>query len=183
MENLYICQYKEMNMEALDAIFTRRSIRKFKSDPIPEETLKTLLRAAMYAPSAANQQPWGFIVIKDRNILNQIPPVHPYAEMIRVAPVAIVVCGDLNLEKHQGYWVQDCAAASHNICLAAHALGIGNVWLGIYPREDRVMGIREILKLPESVVPLSIIVLGFPDENVEIPEERFNPSKVHNDKW
>ncbi|MFH0893281.1 MAG: nitroreductase family protein [Bacteroidota bacterium] len=170
-------------MEALEALFTRRSIRKFKKDPITEEALKGILRAAMYAPSAANQQPWGFVVIKDRNILNQIPTVHPYAEMIKEAPVAIAVCGDLSLEKHQGYWVQDCSAASHNLCLAAHALGIGNVWLGIYPREDRVMGIREILKLPENVVPLSIIVLGHPDETAAPPEERFNPAKIHNDKW
>src|SRR5512142_911151 len=108
-------------MDALEAILTRRSVRRYTPEPIAEELLHELLDAAMHAPSAGNEQPWHFVVVTDRETLAAIPRFHPYAVMLRQAPAAIVVCGDPTLEKYHGYWVQDCAAATENLLLAAHA--------------------------------------------------------------
>jgi len=131
-------------MEILEAIKTRRSIRKFTDKKVSKEdinTLKvskedinTLLEAAMQAPSAGNQQPWEFIVIDDRKILDVIPDFHPYSKMLKESPIAILVCGKIDATKYCGYWVQDCSAATQNILLAAHGVGLGAVWLGIYPK-------------------------------------------------
>ena len=116
----------------------------------------------MAAPSAGNQQPWEFILIRDKNILADITKVHPYSQMLKEAQLAIVVCADLDKEKNPGYWVQDCSAATENIIIEAQHLGIGSVWLGVYPRDDRVKGIKELLNLPVRVIPLSIVSLGYP---------------------
>ena len=124
-------------MDTLLAIRTRRSIRAYQDKPVPEELTQKLLAAAMQAPSARNQQPWQFIVIDDRALLAKIPGVMPNAAMAAEAPLAILVCAELALEKSQGYWVLDCAAAVENMLLAAHALGLGAVWCGVYPREPR----------------------------------------------
>jgi len=164
-------------MDALEAIFTRRSIRKFKTDPVAPDLVEILLKAAMQAPSANNLQPWHFIVITRREILDRIPTIHPYAAMLKQAPLAILVCGDRNLQPMEGYWVQDCSAATQNLLLAAHALGLGAVWLGVYPREDRIRGIRDLLHVPDEKAPLSLIAVGWPDE----PKgrvNRFNPEKA-----
>ena len=169
-------------METMEAILTRRSIRKFKSDAMPEETVKILLEAAMSAPSAGNQQPWHFIVITDRQILDGITQVHPYAQMLKEAPLAIAICGDMEKQIHEGYWIQDCSAATENLLLAAHDRALGAVWLGVYPREPRVNGVRQILKLPEFVTPLSIVALGMPAED-KPPAYRFLPERVHKDCW
>lgn len=102
--------------------------------------------------------------------------------MVRQAPVAVVVCGDLSLEKSPGYWVQDCAAATENLLIAAHALGLGAVWSGTYPREERVSRVRAVLGLPEHVIPLAIVSLGHPAEQPS-PEDRYHPSRVHYERW
>jgi nitroreductase len=169
-------------METIEAILTRRSIRKYKPDPVPDEVVKELLEAAMSAPSAGNQQPWHFIVIHDRAILDAIPTFHPYSQMLKEAPLGIVVCGDLEKQIHDGYWVQDCSAATENLLLAAHAKGLGAVWLGVYPREPRVIGVKEILKLPDYIIPLCIISLGLPAEE-KPPAKRFIPERIHYDRW
>ena len=169
-------------METIEAILTRRSIRKYKPDPVPDEVVKELLEAAMSAPSAGNQQPWHFIVIRDRAILDAIPTFHPYSQMLKEAPLGIVVCGDLEKQIHDGYWVQDCSAATENLLLAAHAKGLGAVWLGVYPREPRVIGVKEILKLPDYIIPLCIISLGLPAEE-KPPSKRFIPERIHYDRW
>ena len=114
----------------------------------------------MFAPSAGNQQPWHFVVIDDREILDQVPPVHPYSKMMRQVGVAIVVCGNLQRERHQRYWVQDCAAATQDLLLAARAQGLGTVWLGVFPREDRVAGLRRLLDLSEYIVSLVLVPVG-----------------------
>jgi nitroreductase len=144
--------------------------------------LRKVLEAAMNAPSAGNQQAWQFVVVRDREILSKITEVHPYAQMLKQAQAAIVVCGDLPAQKHQGYWVQDCAAATQNAMLAAHALGLGAVWLGVHPRVDRVKGVQKVLGLPKGIVPLSIIALGYPGEKLRAVK-RFTRAKVHYEKW
>jgi nitroreductase len=169
-------------MEALEAIFTRRSIRAYTPEPIPRATVETLLRAAMSAPSAGNQQPWQFLVIDDRATLDRLPAIHPHAEMTRQAALAIVVCGDLHLEKHAGYWVQDCSAAAENLLLAAHALGLGAVWTGIHPVEQRVAAFRTFFGMPAHLVPLCLIPIGRPAESAG-PVDRFRADRVHTNRW
>ncbi|HUT09641.1 MAG TPA: nitroreductase family protein [Thermoguttaceae bacterium] len=169
-------------MNALEAIHTRRSIRKYQEKPVPEELVRQVLAAAMCAPSARNAQPWRFVVIDDRELLAEIPRINPNAQMAGRAPLAILICGDLNLEKSAGYWVVDCAAAAENLLLAAHALGLGAVWTGVYPRENRIDGLRRLLKLPENVVPHSLIVLGYPAEEC-VAEDRYRADRVHRNRW
>jgi len=166
----------------MKAILNRRSIRKYTQEPVPDGVIKELLEAAMSDPSAGNEQPWEFVVINDRQILNEIPKFHPYSQMLKEAPVAILVCGDLNQQKYDGYWVLDCAAATENILIAAQDKGLGAVWLGIYPAEERIEGMRKLLGIPDHVVPVALIALGYPAEHKE-PANRFNPNKIRYNKW
>jgi nitroreductase len=169
-------------MEAIKCIMTRRSVRKYTARKMTAAQLRKVLEAAMNAPSAGNQQAWQFVVIRDQEILSKITEVHPYAQMLKTAHAAIVVCGDLTAEKHSGYWVQDCAAATQNVLLAANALGLGAVWLGVHPRPDRVTGVQKVLGLPKGIVPLSIVSVGFPGEKPKAVK-RYATSKVHYEKW
>lgn len=169
-------------MDAMEAILTRRSIRKYAKEPVPDEIIKELLQAAMSAPSAGNERPWQFVVIRDRKTLDEIPSFHPYAQMLKEAPVAILVCGDLHLEKNRGYWIQDCAAATENMLIAAHAKGLGGVWLGIYPREERVAGMKRLLRIPEHVIPFSLVSIGYPAEE-KPPANRYDESRIHRERW
>ena len=169
-------------MDVLDAIHTRRSIRKYEDRPVPETLVQRVLAAAMMAPSARNAQPWQFVVITDRELLAEVPRINPYAKMVARAPLAILVCGDLTLEISTGYWVVDCAAATQNLLLAAHGLGLGAVWTGVYPRTERMDGLRRLLKLPEHVVPHSLVALGYPAEQIA-SEERYRPERVHHNIW
>ena len=167
-------------MDALEAIFTRRSIRKYTSEAVREEDLKTLLEAGMNAPSANNQQPWQFIVVNDRAKLNAIMEVHPYSRMLAEAPMAIIVCGDTTIS--ESYWSQDCSAATENILLAARALGLGTVWMGVYPREDRVADVSGLFGLPETVKPLCIIAVGHPAEE-KGRVQRYKAERIHHNTW
>ena len=169
-------------MDAIDAILTRRSIRKFTPELVTEHTLHELLDAAMNAPSSANGQPWHFVVVTDRKKLDSIPEFHQYSSMVKEAPLAIVVCGDLKLEMGKGVWVQDCSAATENLLLAAHANGLGAVWLGVYPMEDRIDGVKKLFGLPSDIMPLCIIAIGYPAET-KPPANRFNPDRVHRNRW
>jgi len=169
-------------MEALEAILSRRSIRKYTSEPITDEEVEKLLQAGMAAPSSGNAQPWHFIVIRDHTTLDEIPKFHPFAGMLPGAMAAIMVCGDANLENHPGRWPLDCSAATENILLAAHALGIGAVWVNIHPDEDRVDGIRKLYGLPPSVHPVSLVALGRPNEQ-KFPPHRYKPERIHKERW
>jgi nitroreductase len=169
-------------METLQIILSRRSIRKYLNEPIHEELVEKLLRCAMAAPSAENEQPWHFIVIQDKSTLEKIPSIHPNASMVKDAPMAILICGDLEKEIYEGFWVQDCSAATQNLLLAAHYLGLGAVWLGIHPIIERVEGMRKLLNIPETVIPLSLISLGYPAEKKE-PKDRYQPERVHINQW
>ena len=169
-------------MDVLETIMTRRSIRKFTGEGVGEEIIEELLKAAMAAPSSKNEQPWVFIVIDDQDLLHEIPKFQPYAEMIKTAPVAILVCADRRRFLSEEVWVQDCAAATQNILLVAHGRGLGAVWLGIYPRLERVKGMRSLLDIPIHIIPFSLVVLGHPAER-KPPANRFDASRIHRNKW
>ena len=169
-------------MDGLQTILTRRSIRKYTDQPVPDEVVRQLLEAAMSAPSASNKQPWHFVVIRDRAILDAIPTFHPSSIMLKEAALAILVCGDRQSQILEGSWVQDCSAATQNILIAINALGLGGVWLGIYPREERVEGIRKLVELPDHIVPISLISIGHPAERLP-PSNRYDASRVHHNKW
>jgi nitroreductase len=166
----------------MNSLFARRSIRHYTKEPIKLEIIELLLKAAMAAPSAGNQQPWHFIVIQDRRILDDIPNIHPYAQMTTEASVAILVCGDLRTEKHPGFWVQDCSAATENILIEACELGLGAVWVGLYPNEQRMSAFRKLLVMPDQVTPLSLIPVGYPAEH-KPPSERYDMTKIHYNRW
>jgi nitroreductase len=169
-------------MNTLEAIYKLRSIRKFTNQPISEQDLNTLLKAAMMAPTARNCQEWEFVLIKNRETLKKIMQVHPHAQMLSTADCALIVCADTQREYMPGYWTGDCGAATQNILLAATELGIGSVWLGVYPNTERMKGIGNIVNLPENILPLNVIALGYPDEEKE-EVNRFDPKKIHLEKW
>ena len=169
-------------MEAYEAILTRRSIRAYTDQPVSEELIHKLLVAAMSAPSAANGQPWRFIVSTERGALDALADLLPFGKMLKQAPLAITVCGDAQSPALANYWVQDCSAATENILLAAHALGLGGVWLGVYPREDRVAGVRESLGMPGQVTPLCVLAIGYPTAPSGLVE-RYRAEWVHRERW
>ena len=164
----------------------RTSIRKF--DPavqVSDESIEKILRAAMCAPSAMNKQPWEFVVVRDPAQLKAIGDALPYSRVGNGAQAAIVVCGNLDNGlpgRGKEYWIHDCSAASMNILLAAKALGLGAVWTGVYPGEDRIAAVRGILAIPDGFMPLNVIPLGAPAENPE-PKDKWTPAKVHTDRW
>jgi len=165
-------------METLKVIESRRSIRKFQNKEIPATILEKILRAAMLAPSAYNQQPWQFIVINERKLLDMIPNIHPYADMCKTAPLAILVCADLKLEKSKNMWLFDCAAASQNILLAARDLGIGTCWANVYFRKEREEAFKKAFNLPEYILPIALIPMGYPAE--EKPKvDRYRKDRIH----
>lgn len=169
----------------LDAISARTSIRAYQDRPVGVDTVELLLRAAMSAPSARNRQPWAFIVVDDKALLRQLADSLPYAQSAAAAPMAVVVCGVLTESQgatNAGWWVQDAAAASENLLLAAHAVGLGAVWTGVYSYEDRVRAVRNVLGLPRHVVPLNVIPIGYPAEN-PAPKQKWDPAKVRRNGW
>jgi nitroreductase len=169
-------------MDAFETVLTRRSVRRYKKEPVSDELVRKLLDAGMNAPSAGNQQPWHFVVMTDRELLDEVPKFHPYSRMLLDAPLAILVCGDLSLEKHKGFWIQDVSAATENILIAAHALGLGAVWLGIHPISEREVGMRKLLSLDAGVIPLALISIGYPAETKDT-KSRFNEARVHRNRW
>lgn len=169
-------------MSAIDAIKTRRSVRQFTAEPVGDELLRTILACGMQAPSACNEQPWQFVVLRDRKLLAEVGGINPYAGYAKTAPLAVLVAGDTRLEKCQGYWFEDCSACAENMLLAAHALGLGAVWTGIYPLPERVAGFRKLCDLPQTVIPLALLVMGHPAKT-PAPQDRFRPDRVHRDRW
>jgi len=168
-------------MDLFDALLNRRSIRKYLDKEIPKETINKLLKSAMYAPSAMNNQAWQFIVINQREKLDAIFKVIPQ-EMLKTAKIAILICGDLNLEKNIDYIEQNCSAATQNLMLCAHGLGLGSCWIGVYPVKETISDLQKLFNLPEFVVPISLVSLGYPAEH-PVAEERFKTEKVHFNKW
>lgn len=169
-------------MDVLDAILSRRSVRKYENKPIAIEELTDLIRYAMYAPSAVNAQPWHFVIVDDRSILNEIMKFHPHASMLSQAAAAVLVCGDEKQAHTPAYWPVDCAAATQNLLLAAHGKGFGAVWLGVYPREERIQAMRNLISLPEHVHPFSLISIGYTTQEPRVAN-RFKPEKIHRNNW
>jgi nitroreductase len=169
-------------MNTFEAILTRRSIREFTAEPINKGMQKKLLQAAMQAPSARNTQAWQFVVIDDRKLLREISNFHPYADMLKHAPLAIATCGDYQLEDSLDYLALNCAAATENILLAAHSFGLGAVWLAIYPRKKRIKDLKYLLNLPKEIVPISLVAIGNPKESKGLAD-RFNTEKIHYNRW
>jgi nitroreductase len=169
-----------MTRELIDTIFSRRSIRRYTGEPVSEEDIRTILEAAMAAPSASNRKPWHFVVVSERETLTRLAEAHNYAKMLNEAPLCISVCGDQSVS--ESFWVQDCSAATENLLLAAAALGLGAVWCGVHPSQDRVKEISKILGIEAPVVPLNIIAIGHPAEEKE-PRTQYDEDRVHREKW
>lgn len=166
----------------LKTIFKRRSIRKFKEEPLQDDEIGILMQCAMAAPSANNIKAWHFVAITKRERLNQLAEIHPYAQMLKQAPAAILICGDSLQQPNIGYLALDCAAATQNVLLAATALKIGSVWLGIYPREQRMKDVKALLDIPEHITPIALVALGYADEK-KPSNDPWIPEKIHYNKW
>lgn len=166
----------------MDTIFKRRSIRQYTDENITSEQLELLLRAGMAAPSAHNKQPWEFIVVNERENLNYLADNHPYAKMLKKAPLCIVVCGNKEKQPLEGFYVQDCSAAIQNILLQAQDMGLGSVWIGLHPYEELMNVIRNKFNVPENVVPIAMISIGHPaEEKREIT--RYKEEMIHMNRY
>ncbi len=179
--------HKERNIVETDTaqvvienIMTRTSIRAYTDKAVSDSDIETLLKAAMAAPTARNQQPWAFVVIKNQAIKDSISANINPMQMVRKAPVAIAVCGNLDKALSGAgvdYWIQDASAATENLLLAAHGMGLGAVWCGVYPIEQRVDFVKQLLDLPANLVPLNVIAIGYPDED-PAPKDKWKPENV-----
>jgi nitroreductase len=163
----------------MEIINHRRSVRNYLDKPVEAEKIELLLRAAMQAPSAANQQPWEFIVIQDRETLNKLTGMSPYAKMLATAPLAFVLLGNREKMAWPQVWQQDLSAAAENILLEAVELGLGAVWLGVAPMEERTRFISELFLLRETLLPFCVIPVGYPAGQGNTFINRFNPDLIH----
>ena len=166
---------KIQTKDALENIMGRKSVRKYLPKPVEKEKEEVLLKAGMAAPSGKDVRPWELIVIDDREVLDSMAAVLPYAKMLKEAPMAIVVCGDTT---KSSYWYLDCSAAAQNILLAAESLGLGAVWTAAYPYEDRMEVVRKYIALPENILPLCVIPFGYPAEQQQ-PKQKYDEKKIH----
>ncbi|MCD6399306.1 nitroreductase family protein [candidate division WOR-3 bacterium] len=166
--------------QRLTFIFRRRSIRHYRDKPVSKKDIIALLEAGMAAPSANDKKPWHFVVITDREKLDGLAKIHPYAEMLTEATLCIAVCGDLKISSR--YWVQDCSAATENILIAAANIGLGAVWLGCHPRIERKKLLKDFLRIPEDIELLSLIAAGHPAEKKEIRTQH-DMRKIHWENW
>ena len=168
-------------METIKTIMSRRSIRSWTEEPVEEAERKIILEAAMNAPSAADARPWHFVTMDDPEVIKQFTEMGG-TEMLEESTFMVMVCGDVSKEIYPGFWPQDCSCAMHNMQLAAHDIGMGCVWVAIYPLEERVETCRRILNVPESITPFAILAMGIPNE-VLSPEYRYEDERVHSNKW
>lgn len=177
----------DTNMKTIDPIesmMTRVSVRQFTGDSISQQQLDTLLHCAMAAPSAMNSQPWAFIVVNDPQLLATIGEALPYSRCNNHPACAIIPCGDMTkaLKQSPDFWINDVSAATQNILLAAHAMGLGAVWTGIHPNMSNVALVQELLDLPEHIIPLCIVPIGVPAESPEV-KDKWNEQNVHYNQW
>lgn len=170
--------------DILDNIDTRRSVRSFSNDPVSDQDLEKILMAAMASPSALNEQPWEFIVITDKNIKSQIKSINKYASFAANAPLSILVCLNKQKEKAPGMGVIDVSMCAQNILLAAHALGLGAVFTGIYPEKERMEQFQQLVHLPDDIIPIGLIVLGHPKNPADkSAKSRYNLKAIHHNSW
>lgn len=178
-------QPTEMKNQAIDNIMTRVSVREFTGEKISAEQIDTLLRAAMAAPSAINKQPWAFIVVTDEAVIAQLGEALPYSRCANHPAVAIIPCGDLSkaIPGEMGaFWINDVSAATENLLLAAHAMGLGAVWTGLHPDMNRAGMVQKMLGLPEHIIPLCVVPVGVPAEQPEI-KNKYNEANIHYNRW
>lgn len=171
--------------KTLETIFNRKSVRHFTSEKVSREQLNLLVKAAMAAPSAVNKQPWDFVIVDDRATLDKLAEGLPYASMLKSATAAVVVCGNMNKAldgDSQQYWIQDCSAATQNLLLAAESIGLGAVWTGVFPSNERVAHVKNTLSIPETSTPLNVIPIGYPTGE-DKPKDKWKESNVHYTKW
>ncbi len=183
------CKQEEQSVDksaiVLDNIAQRKSVRSFTNESVTKDQLEKIVRAGMAAPSAINKQPWAFVVLTDKSIMNALAEKLPNAKMLSQAAAAIVVCGDMNKAIEgdaRDFWIQDTSAATENILLAVEAMGLGAVWTGAYPNKEKVDIIRDMLKLPDDIIPLNVIPIGHPTGDNQ-PKNKWIPENVHWDKW
>ena len=169
-------------MDIMEALVTRRSIRKYADRQIDDHQIRELIRVACYAPSAVDKRPWEFIVIQDRKRLEAITKIHPHAQMLLQASAAILLCGVPERAHTPDYVPVDLSAATQNLLLAAHGMGLGGCWLGIYPRKERIAPFRELFAIPADVIPFSLVALGYPAET-RSTAERYDEKLVHHERW
>ena len=160
---------------ALQTILTRRSIRRYTGDTVSREQIDVMLTAAWAAPSANGLRPWVVVVVQDEGQRRLLSQVHRYARMVAEAPVAFAMCAD---PEETSFWIDDCSAATQNILLAAHAMGLGGVWIGIYQRQEYQERVREILRLPANLAVHCLIAVGHPAET-KPPHGHYNPEAVY----
>lgn len=172
---------KHLSNPVLDNIFARTSVREYTHEKVSHELLNTIVRAGMAAPTAMGREPWAFVVVDDRSMLDSLAGALPYAKMLNQATAAIVVCGDADkaaMDVDEMYWIQDCSAASENILLAATSLGLGTVWTGVAPRKDRMETVAKILNLPSHLLPLNVIAVGYATKT-PTPKNKYKPENIH----
>lgn len=171
-------------MELKEGLLTRRSVRKFvPNKEIPQADIEELLNAAMHAPSARNTQPWEFVIVEDKSLFPAIMEAQPYCSFLKDASAAIIVCGNLEEQMAPDYWIADCAAATENLLLACHAKDLGACWCGLFPNKERIEAFKKIFNLPKHIMPLSLIVVGYPDTQPKQPTDRFKAVKIHHNTW
>lgn len=163
----------------LENILARKSVRQYTSRPVEPEKIDLLLRAGMAAPSGSDKRPWSFVVVQDRARLDSMAVRLPYAKMLTKAPMAIVVCGDT---LRSALWEQDCCAVTENILLAAESMGLGAVWTAAYPYPERIAVVRQYTGLPENIVPLCVVPVGYP-EGKQSPKDKYDASKIYYEQW
>jgi nitroreductase len=166
--------------DLLDLMYARRSVREYTDESVSDEQVETLLKAAMAAPSAQDLQPWHFVAVRKRKLLDRLAEVHKYAHMLEQAPLAIVVCGDQEVSER--HWVEDTCTATQNLLLAATAVGLGGVWISLYPKKKHQKYVRELLDIPEHIGVLCVIALGHSAEKKKA-RSQYNPKRVHHDEW
>ena len=170
----------EGSNQTLETIFNRKSVRKYTERPVEKEKLETLVRAGMAAPSSRDRRPWEFVIVTDRDLLDKMGDGLPLARMLKETKQAIIVCGDT--VKSENAWQLDCSAAAQNILLAAESIGLGAVWTAAYPYPERMKIIQDALQLPEHILPLTVIPLGYPTA-IEKPKDKYNKQQIHYNGW
>jgi nitroreductase len=166
--------------DILDVLYARKSIREFTEEAVSDEQIEAMLKAAMAAPSAQDLQPWHFVAVRQRKTLDKLAQVHKYAYMLEDAPLAIVVCGDTKVSER--HWVEDTCVATQNVLLAATALGLGGVWISLYPKKKHQRTVQDLLDIPDHIGVLCILALGHPAEQKKA-KAKYNPERVHQEEW
>ncbi len=170
--------------ETLKIIHQRKSVRNFTDQEVTKEQLETIVKAAMAAPTAINAQPWQFLIVTDKALKAKYAEGNRQAEMINKSSALVVVCGDRTIgnDRSWAYWDQDCSAATENLLLAVESLGLGAVWTGVYPGEDRIKTVKEKFELPDNIIPLCVVLVGYP-AGTDQPKDKWKPERIHWNKY